>query len=210
MKGERDFVERQSKQMKEKFTSNASKFEEFNAYKNFFKTDPSKYGQTMTDMFQKKESYPAWADIDFLERGNLKTAAPGSANSVESEIQQLQAEIKALKTENKDFSAELEKAQNLLTLQKDIERDNHVYYENERKRLEVQANATSLKLQELCHRTDEKQRQINDIEKKIYGHHDLSSTPALKTRDDLPTQSHLDALETQSEFSVVSYDGDVS
>ena len=87
LKGERDFVERQSKQIKEKFTSNASKFEEFNAYKNFFKADPGKYGQTMTDMFQKKEAYPAWADIDFLERGNLRTAQPGSAaGAVENEI----------------------------------------------------------------------------------------------------------------------------
>ncbi len=50
MKGERDFVERQSKQMKEKFTNNSSKFEEFNAYKNFFKAEPAKYGQTMNDM----------------------------------------------------------------------------------------------------------------------------------------------------------------
>ena len=36
--------------MKEKFTNNSSKFEEFNAYKNFFKADPAKYGQTMSDM----------------------------------------------------------------------------------------------------------------------------------------------------------------
>ena len=84
-----------------------------------------------------------------------------------------------------------------------------MYYENERKRLEVQANATSLKLQELCHRTDEKQRQINEIEKKIYGHQDPSSS-AVKPREDQPVHSHLDDLETQSEFSIVSYDGDVS
>lgn len=46
-------------------------------------------------------------------------------------------EIAKLKQENKDFSAELEKAQNLLTLQKDIDRDNHSYYENEKQRLQL-------------------------------------------------------------------------
>ena len=115
LKGERDLVERQAKQMKEKFTSNASQFEEFNAYKTFFQTNPQKYGQTMGDMAQKKESYPVWADIDFLERGGVKTIEGGSKD-VNNEIVQLRFEIAKLKQENKDFSAELEKAQNLLTL----------------------------------------------------------------------------------------------
>jgi hypothetical protein len=69
-------------------------------------------------MAQRKESYPVWADIDFLERGDANTALrvveAGSNNN--SEITQLRFEIAKLKQENKDFSAELEKAQNLLTL----------------------------------------------------------------------------------------------
>lgn len=89
---------------------------------------------------------------------------------------QLRFEIAKLKQENKDFSAELEKAQNLLTLQKDIDRDNHSYYENEKQRLSIQARSTALKLEELCRRADEKQRQINDIAKKIHGGNDISST----------------------------------
>jgi hypothetical protein len=34
-----------------------------------------------------------------------------------------------LRHENKDFAAELEKAQNLLQLQRDIEKDNSKYYD---------------------------------------------------------------------------------
>jgi polyisoprenoid-binding protein YceI len=109
LKGERDLVERQAKQMKEKFTSNTAQFEEFNAYKTFFQTNPQKYGQTMGDLAQKKESYPVWADIDFLERGGVKTIEGGSKD-VNNEIVQLRFEIAKLKQENKDFSAELEKA----------------------------------------------------------------------------------------------------
>jgi hypothetical protein len=37
-----------------------------------------------------------------------------------------------LRHENKDFAAELDKAQNLLKLQRDIERDNTKYYEAEK------------------------------------------------------------------------------
>jgi hypothetical protein len=32
--------------------------------------DPSRYAQTINDLNQKPESYPIWAKIDFLERGN--------------------------------------------------------------------------------------------------------------------------------------------
>jgi hypothetical protein len=32
--------------------------------------DPERYGQTISDMNQKPEAYPVWADLDFLERAN--------------------------------------------------------------------------------------------------------------------------------------------
>jgi hypothetical protein len=32
--------------------------------------DPHRYGQTMGDLNQRQETYPIWADIDFLERAN--------------------------------------------------------------------------------------------------------------------------------------------
>ena len=72
-----------------------------------------------------------------------------------------------MRYENKDFASELEKAQNLLQLQKDIEKDNSQYYEAEMKRLELIFKSSSLKAEELARRADEKQRQIIDIEKKL-------------------------------------------
>ena len=64
----------------------------------------------------------------------------------------------------------------MLTLQKDIDSDNHSYYENEKQRLQIQARSTALKLEELCRRADEKQRQINDIAKKVHGGNDVTGT----------------------------------
>ena len=63
-----------------------------------------------------------------------------------------------LKHENKDFAAELEKAQNLLNLQKDIERENTKYFENEKKRLMLILRSNQAKKEELAKRADDKLR----------------------------------------------------
>ena len=47
----------------------------------------------------------------------------------------MKSEIIKLRLENKDFAAELEKVQNMLKLQVDIEKDSKHYFETERKRL---------------------------------------------------------------------------
>jgi hypothetical protein len=73
-------------------------------------------------MNQKREAYPIWSELDFLERpadgtvlddvskiGNVRTA-----KELKDQISQLRLEILKLRQENKDFAAELEKAQNLL------------------------------------------------------------------------------------------------
>jgi hypothetical protein len=44
-----------------------------------------------------------------------------------------------MKHENKDFAAELDKAQSLLKLQTDIERENRQYYMQEKERLRLLA-----------------------------------------------------------------------
>ncbi len=113
LKGERDLLVKENKKLKEKFTANADKFDEYNVYKTLFKMDPTKYGQAISDLNQKTESYPIWANIDFLERSTGEEIKTGD---VKSEIKSLRFEIMKLRHENKDFAAELEKAQNLLHL----------------------------------------------------------------------------------------------
>ena len=48
--------------------------------------DPQKYGQAITDLNQKPESYPVWAGIDFLERASESEPKTGSPNDVKLEI----------------------------------------------------------------------------------------------------------------------------
>jgi beta-phosphoglucomutase-like phosphatase (HAD superfamily) len=71
-------------------------------------------------MSSKPESEPIWKDYEFLDRANSK---PDSKDE-----KAFKQEIERMKHENKDFAAELDKAQSLLRLQTDIERENRQYY----------------------------------------------------------------------------------
>ena len=82
-------------------------------------------------------------------------------------MSQLRLEIMKLRQVNKDFAAELEKSQNLLKLQGDIEKDNNNYYEIEKERLAAMQKSIQLKAAELVRRADEKDRQLNEINKKL-------------------------------------------
>jgi len=53
--------------MKEKF-STTNNLDEFNVYQTLFKLDPKKYAETMKDFSGNPDSYPIWANMDFLER----------------------------------------------------------------------------------------------------------------------------------------------
>ena len=117
-----------------------------------------------------------------------------------------------LRHENKDFAAELEKAQNLLHLQSDIEKDNTKYFEQEKQRLMIMSKSVSTKTEELARRADEKQRQLSDITRKLGGGADVSqSQTGLPKRDELVLASTaaMDRFETQSEFSAVTNESEI-
>lgn len=80
---------------------------------------------------------------------------------------EIKAEIERLKQEKSDFASELEKAQNLLKLQTDIEKENTVYYMHEEKRLQLIERSVTAKVEELSRRTDDKARTVNDLERKM-------------------------------------------
>jgi hypothetical protein len=61
----------------------------------------------------------------------------------------------------------LEKAEELLKLQKDIERENTIYYEREKERLKFIEKSVATKLLDLSRAADEKQRKIAQQEKLI-------------------------------------------
>lgn len=97
-------------------------------FRDLYKNDPKKSGEAYADTFIKQESMPIWKDINFLERGD-----PSTVNL--EDPKQLKNEIIRIKHENKDFAAELERAETLYKLQSNIESEQRKYYEEEKKRL---------------------------------------------------------------------------
>ena len=179
--------------MKEKFTSTNTQMEEFNVYKTLFQMDAGKYTQTMKDFStsSNNQAYPIWSNLDFLQRAD-------NNNNGGDPLKQLKAEIMRLRYENKDFAAELEKAQNLLQLQRDIERDNTQYFETEKQRLLLTAKSTTLKAEEMARRADEKQRQLNEVVRKV-GSPERKEGGATQNRD----------VDVMSEFSVMTNESEV-
>ena len=96
-------------------------------------------------------SQPIWANLPFLENpASTSQAKEGDPRKA------IKGEIDRLKQEKSDFAAELEKAQNLLKLQTDIEKENTVYFQNELKRLSLVERSVSTKVEELAKRADDK------------------------------------------------------
>lgn len=75
---------------------------------DLFNRDQDAYIRALGDVSSKPESEPIWKDYEFLERANQK---PDTKDE-----KALKQEIERMKHENKDFAAELDKAQSLLKL----------------------------------------------------------------------------------------------
>ena len=198
LRGEKEYVENENKKLKEKYQQ-TNNLDEFNVYQTLFKLDPSKYAETMKDFSGKPDAYPIWANMDFLERNQDAVIQPNN-------VKQLKLEIMKLRHESKDFAAELEKAQNLLQLQTDIDKDNNKYFEAEQQRLLLMARSTTMKAEELARRADEKHRQLNEVSQKAGIQASRAQSP-LKTG--LAPGANLDLMETQSEFSAMTNESEV-
>ena len=162
-----------------------------------FNMDPNAFRQTMKDMHMDEE--PAWSKMDFLERyrvGGVQQLDP-------SNPQQLLAEIERLKHEKRDLAAELQKVQNLLTLQTDIERDRTKASEEEIAHLRLQVRSANARQEDMARLADVRQREVHDLSRKLAT---TSGRPGIGASIDA---SALDAAETQSEFSVVSQETDM-
>lgn len=146
----------------------------------------------MTDLAMGDVGQPEWARLPFLVRGDV------DENITPKE--RLQKEIERLRQEKSDFAAELEKAQNLLKLQTEIEKENNVFFQQEIARLRLVDRSASLKLEELARRADDKHKNISDLQKKINPQNEVSP------KKDGIRESIDDA---RSEFSVVTNESEL-
>jgi len=161
--------------------------------------DAAKYSQLMTDMAMgvpAQGNAPIWANLPFLEQAGVR--------SDDDPKKQLKAEIDRLRQEKSDFASELEKAQNLIRLQTDIEKENTVYYLHEEKRLKLIEKSIMAKVEELSRRADEKSRTVFELDRKITQDLRASGAPEHLIRKSMQTD-----IDTRSEFSAQTQESEV-
>ena len=152
-------------------------------------TDPAAFSNTMTDLAMGQVPEPIWAKYNFLER-DLKIEQNKDEKTVVKE------EIEKLKHECGEFGNELQKAQELLKLQDDIQRENEVFYRKEVQRLTLIEKSSKSKLEELSRRVDEKQRSINEYQNTL--------ARLTQSRGLSPQRRTIEELDKESEFSLAS------
>jgi len=137
LKGENDYIKGAHQEARTKFmAANDAQGLGGDADRDLFKTGK--------DSSKGRADSPGWKEGP-LSRGLLERDNTGKDPRKSGDVKVLKAEVVRMKHENKDFAAELDKAQRLLLLQSDIERENRQYYEQERDRLKLLAQSNSLK-----------------------------------------------------------------
>ena len=87
-----------------------------------------------------------WAKFDFMERMKL---GPNNQPIDENDPTQLKKEIERLKVERRDLAAELEKVQNLLKMQVNIDKETAYIYQQEIEQIKGQIASDNRKINDL-------------------------------------------------------------
>lgn len=112
--------------------------------KKLHELDPSKFREVMKDLKYDGDE-PDWAKLDFMERMKI-----GGAQQVdENDASSMKKEIERLKFKRRDLAAELEKVQNLLKMQVDIDKEQAKIYQQEIDQLKAQIASDNRRIEDL-------------------------------------------------------------
>ena len=123
-----------------------------------YRMDPDMARLTSSDLDFKKANNLAWKELDFLERSN----APEQTGKEHQEKL-----ISQLKQENKDFAAELDKAQMVLQLQGDIEKENRQMNEKDYQQSKLLWDGSNLKLTKLKEKETALAKAVKSLNDKL-------------------------------------------
>lgn len=152
--------------------------------------DPSVFRATM-DQLTYDGDEPLWAKIDFLEQLGVDVGVDTS------DPKSVARRMELMKQDKKELAAALEKAQQLLKLQYDIEKDNKAYYQAEVNELNTKIKELTLRLEESRKLADQRLEEITVMKKTGYavkGEH-----PAIE----------YDRMDVDSEFSYATLETDL-
>lgn len=165
MEAKVEIEQRKSKDIEEKYDELRIKYEGDgemtveNVQRQLMKLDPSAFRKTMEDLnYQGTEQ--AWdRGIGDDSGDELDLKNPKS----------LLKEIERLRHSKRDIAAELEKLQQLLKLQSDLEGDKVGIVEEEVEQLRAQVKANKIKIEDLASQLDQKQKENAELRKALAG-----------------------------------------
>jgi hypothetical protein len=153
--------------------------------------DPSVFRDTMENLKYDGDE-PIWAKIDFLEQIGVDTKVnPKDPKSMVKCIERL-------KQDKREIAAALEKTQQLLKLQYDIERENKAYYQEEIEEIRLKNRELTIRLEESRKLADARQQEIITMKQK--------GVPRGVDEDRLPDH---DRVDVESEFSFATLETDL-
>ena len=189
-----------SKEIREKYEELKEKYEGTgemtidNVQKQLKKLDPSQFRKTMEDL-NYHGSEPLWSMVDYISKDEENIAAEIDLNDPKS----LLAEIERLKNSKREIAAELEKWQQMLKLQSNLEEEKLSLVREEAEQLKIQCKAYNTKIEDLVMQLDLKQKEIAELRKVLGGKATLAHTGLKDIRFDQTMDSISDFSEITEE-----------
>lgn len=132
--------------------------------KQLLKIDPNGFRKTMQELnYQGNEPY--WSMIDYMDKDDEKAAVEIDLNDPKSLIK----EIDRLKLSKREIAVELEKCQQILKLQSNLEEEKLQMIKDECEQLKLECKAYNTKIEDLAFQLDQKQKEIAELRKVIGG-----------------------------------------
>jgi len=152
--------------------------------------DPSVFRATMDQLNYDGEE-PLWAKMDFLEQLGI------DLEDQSKDPKSIMRRLELMKQDKRDLAAALEKCQQILKLQYDIEKDNKAYYEAEALENSTKIREMGIKLEESRKLAEQRMEEITIMKKTGYAPKGETGT------------KELERLDVESEFSYATLETDL-
>ena len=162
--------------------------------------DPSVFRATMGQINHDGDE-PLWAKIDFLEQMGV------DIDGDPSDPKAIARRMELMRHDKRELAASLEKAQQLLKLQYDIERENKEYYKTEADELNTRIKELTMRLEESRKIADQRFDEINELKSitsKIRSQYKSGYDP----KDEKETKDY-PRIDADTDFSLVTGETDL-
>lgn len=153
---------------------------------------------------------PLWAKFDFMEKLKL---GPNNQPLDETDPFQLKKEIERLKVERRDLASELERIQNMLKMQVDIDKKSAYLYQNEIEQIKSQIQGDNRRIGELSQVIAVRNKNLLEVTKRTAqtttGHLTAEALAQIEQEVQKLSRAHKDE-DVLTEFSVITDESEMA